>query len=76
MCVTINRISDGVRRLETAKVQKPENRKKKRKSEQMKEQNTEPVYGFLGAGNMASAIIGGIGGKNVCVYDVNPAQYE
>lgn len=42
----------------------------------MKEQNTEPVYGFLGAGNMASAIIGGIGGKNVCVYDVNPAQYE
>ena len=30
---------------------------------------------FIGAGNMAGALIGGIG-ERVCVYDKNPAQYE
>ncbi len=31
---------------------------------------------FLGAGNMASAIIGGMHDRQVCVYDVNAKQYE
>lgn len=31
---------------------------------------------FLGAGNMASAIIGGLKGHTVCIFDVNPSQYE